>query len=192
MSDRGIERRGFAECRIEADDSGRKLRGYAIVFDSLSQDLGGFQEIIAPSAVDRALDEAHDIRALVDHDSGKIIGRTRSGTLSLKKDKHGLRVAIDPDLEISYVKDIMRSVSRGDVSGMSFGFRTLDDEWDFDRKIPLRTVTDMLISEVSIVAMPAYQATDISVAQRSMDAFRGNPPGRRSKSYYDTRLMLSR
>jgi uncharacterized protein len=191
MSDRGVERRGFAECRIEADDSGRKLRGYAIVFDSLSQDLGGFQEIIAPSAVDRALNEAHDIRALVDHDSAKIVGRTRAGTLSLKKDSRGLKVAIDPDHEISYVKDILRAVSRGDVSGMSFGFRTLDDEWDFDRKVPLRTVTDMLISEVSIVTFPAYTATDVSIAQRSMNAFRQAHPTK-PKSYYDMRLRLAR
>lgn len=190
MSDRGVERRGFAECRIEADDSGKKLRGYAIVFDSLSVDLGGFQEIIAPSAVDRALDEAHDVRALVDHDSSKIVGRTRAGTLTLKKDRTGLRVAIDPDAEISYVRDILRSVSRGDVTGMSFGFRTLEDEWDFDRKMPLRTVTDMLISEVSIVTFPAYQATDISVAQRSMQAFRTAHPSK-SKRFYESRLRLA-
>jgi HK97 family phage prohead protease len=116
------ERRAFAECRAEASDNGRKIRGYAIVFNSVSVDRGGFREIIAPEAVDRTLSEGLDVRALADHDSAKVIGRTRAGTLRLRKDSRGLMVEIEPDTEISYAKDIMRSVARGDVSGMSFGF----------------------------------------------------------------------
>ncbi len=166
-----LERRAFVECRAEASDNGRKIRGYAIRFNSLSQDLGGFKEIISPDAVDRTLTEGLDVRALVDHDSGKVIGRTRAGTLTLRKDSQGLKIEIDPDEEISYAKDIMRAVARGDVSGMSFGFRAIDDEWNYDDKIPVRTVTDMRVSEVSIVTFPAYQATDVAVAQRSMQAY---------------------
>lgn len=165
-----LERRAFTECRAEASDNGKRIKGYAIRFDVQSVDLGGFKEIIDPAAVDRTLSEGLDVRALVDHDSGKVIGRTRSGTLSLRKDSKGLRVDIEPDDEISYARDIMRAVSRGDVSGMSFGFRTLEDEWNYEGKIPLRTVTDMRISEVSIVTFPAYQQTDVQVAQRSLQA----------------------
>ena len=167
-----MERRAFAECRAEASDNGRRIRGYAIRFNSLSEDLGGFKEYIAPEAVDRTLSEGLDVRALVDHDSGKVLGRTRAGTLSLRKDSKGLRIEIEPDPEISYASDIMRSVARGDVSGMSFGFRALGDEWNYESKMPIRTITDMRISEVSIVTFPAYQATDVSVAQRSLNAYR--------------------
>src|SRR5689334_14048664 len=102
-----VERRSFVECRAEASDNGRKIRGYAIVFNSLSQDLGGFREIVAPEAVDRTLNEGLDVRALVDHDSGKVIGRTRSGTLNLRKDSRGLKIEIEPDTDIGYANDIM-------------------------------------------------------------------------------------
>src|SRR5690349_13705723 len=88
-----LERRSFQESRIQSED-GKKLRGYAIVFGSMSVDLGGFRELIAPEAVDRTLGAAADVRALVDHDSGKVIGRTRAGTLQLKKDSKGLAVMI--------------------------------------------------------------------------------------------------
>jgi HK97 family phage prohead protease len=90
----------------------------------------------------------------------------------LRKDSKGLKIEVEPDSDISYANDIMRAVSRGDISGMSFGFRTLSDEWNYDADPWVRTVTDMRISEVSIVTFPAYQATDVSVAQRSLQAFR--------------------
>lgn len=186
-----LERRSFAECRADASDNGRKIRGYAIRFNALSQDLGGFKEYIAPSAVDRTLNEGLDVRALVDHDTGKVIGRTRAGTLSLRKDSQGLAVIIEPDEDISYAKDIMRAVARGDVSGMSFGFRTLEDEWNYEGKIPVRTVTDMRISEVSIVSFPAYTQTDVTVAQRSLQAYQQMAGGRRIawlQKWHRTRL----
>jgi uncharacterized protein len=174
-----LERRAWAECRAEASDNGRKIRGYPIVFNSLSVDLGGFREIIAPEAVERTLNEGLDVRALVDHDSSKVIGRTRSGTLRLRKDAKGLLMEVEPDMDISYAGDIMRAVARGDVSGMSFGFRALADEWDNDGKMPVRTVTDMRVSEVSIVTFPAYQATDVQVAMRSLTAFQREQRGDR-------------
>src|SRR6185369_11561733 len=99
-----IERRAFVECRIDAIDN-RRLRGYAIVFNARSQNLGGFQEVIAPEAIDRTFKEALDVRALVNHDSAKVIGRLRAGTLQMQKDATGLRVTIEPDMEISYARD---------------------------------------------------------------------------------------
>jgi HK97 family phage prohead protease len=174
-----LERRSWAECRAEASDNGRKIRGSPIVFNSASVDLGGFREIIAPEAVDRTLSEGLDVRALVDHDSSKVIGRTRAGTLRLRKDARGLHMEVEPDEDISYAKDIMRAVARGDVSGMSFGFRVVGDDWNYDDKVPVRTVTDMRVSEVSIVTFPAYQATDVQVAQRSLQAFQQAHKGNR-------------
>lgn len=166
-----IERRAFTECRVQAVDN-RRLSGYAIVFNSLSVDLGGFREIIDPSAVDRTLTDAADIRALVDHESSKVLGRTRAGTLSLRKDSTGLGFTIEPDPDISYARDIMKAVARGDVTGMSFAFRAISDEWNYDEKVPVRTVTDMRMSEISVVTFPAYPDTD--VAMRSLNAFKAS------------------
>lgn len=174
-----LERRSFQECRIESVDN-RRLKGYALVFDAQSLDLGGFREIIAPEAVDRTLSTAADVRALVDHDSAKIIGRTRSGTLVLRKDRHGLAVTIEPDQDISYAKDIMRAVDRGDVTGMSFGFMVREDSWNYEGKTPIRTVLDMDVREVSIVTFPAYP--DTSIAMRSLQDF-NKVTGRRSLAF---------
>lgn len=185
-----LERRAFVECRAEPSENGRKIRGYAIVFGVKSVDLGGFREIIAPEAVDRTLSEGLDVRALVNHDSGQVLGRTRAGTLQLRKDGKGLRIEVEPDDEISYAKDIMRAVARGDVTGMSFGFRTLGDAWDYEEKTPIRTVTDMRISEVSVVTFPAYPQTDVSVAMRSLDAARAEM--KRTRDARWLRLKLAR
>lgn len=176
-SDRGFERRMLGEVRVDLTLD-NKIRGMAIAFNSQSLDLGGFTEFIAPEAVDRTLRDALDVRALVDHDSSKIIGRTRAGTLLLQKQRGGLQVEIDPP-NTSYAKDVIESVSRGDISGMSFGFRTLADEWNFEGAEPVRTITDMIISEVSIVSFPAYPATDVQVAQRSLQEYRQAQGGSR-------------
>ena len=183
------ERRAWKECRAQSD--GARITGHAIVFDSRSENLGGFVEVIAPEAVDRALAEGADVRALVDHDSGKVIGRTRAGTMTMVKDGKGLKVMIEPDTEISYARDIMRAVARGDVSGFSFGFQVLSDAWDYEQKTPLRTILDMRLAEISVVAFPAYQATDASVAMRSLREFRAAQPMRDAR-WYDTKLQLAR
>ena len=157
---------GF-EGRAELGED-QRIRGYAIVFNTLSLDLGGFKERILPSAVDRTLREGLDVRAYVDHDSGKVLGRTSAGTLRLDKDSRGLRVEITPP-STTVAKDILISIQRGDVSGMSFRFRALDDEWHMEEGMPVREVSDMIVGEVSIVSEPAY--LDTSVAVRSLQEF---------------------
>src|SRR5262245_16087385 len=156
----GLETRGLAKF----------IRGYAIVFDQLSGNLGFFREKIASEAVDRTLREGIDLRALVDHEPRLILGRMEAKTLRVEKDTRGLRVEIEPDENISYAADIMRSVGRRDVTGMSFAFRTLRDMWDETTDPPTRTVLDMVIREVSVVTFPAYPQTD--VALRSLSAVR--------------------
>lgn len=165
--DRGWHRRALLpalEARAEADGEGAgKLRGYAIVFDVKSENLGGFREIIRAEAVERTLREGVDLRALVDHDSGRIIGRKTAGTLRATADRKGLRVEIDaPDTTVG--RDIVESVRRRDVTGMSFAFRTLTDDWHMENGTPIREVTDMTVLEVSAVSFPAYPQTTIGVA----------------------------
>jgi HK97 family phage prohead protease len=163
-----LERRAAA---IGAE--GEKIRGMAIVFGVLSEDLGGFREIIEPSAVDRTFAEQLDVRALVNHDVSQVIGRVKAGTLKLEKRSDGLHVEIDPP-RTTAGRDILESVRRGDVTGMSFSFGVVQPHGErFERRngAPTRIISDMRIAEISIVTFPAYEATDATVAQRALRAF---------------------
>ena len=167
------------ELRVESRGVARVIRGYAIVFDRLSENLGGFREIIRPGAVDRTLKDGVDLRALVDHDSAKLIGRLTAGTLRVEKDGHGLRVEIDPP-DTTVGQDIVESIKRRDTTGMSFAFQEIPDtgDWDFKTDPPTRFVTDMLVREVSVVTFPAYPQTDVAMralAARRQVLTRGRP-----------------
>lgn len=171
-----LERRIIGECRVDLAED-KKIRGLAIVFNKLSENLGGFREVIRPEAVDRTLRENLDVRALVDHDSSKVLGRNRAGTLAMKKTSKGLAVEIDPP-STTYARDILESVSRGDVTGMSFEFQVMPDgvEWSEEEDYLLREIFDMKIREISVVTFPAYPQTDVQVAKRAMQAFQEAHP----------------
>src|SRR3546814_4468734 len=95
---------------------------------------------------------------LFDHDRGRVLGRSSTGTLRLKEDDKGLAVEIDlPDT--SDGRDVATLIQRGDVSGMSFGFRVTHDEWDETVDPPVRTVHAVELREVSVVSEPAYEGT---------------------------------
>jgi hypothetical protein len=162
-----IERRA-ADVAAEATT----IRGLAIPFGVASLDLGGFVEVWEPSAVDRTFTEQIDVRALVDHEPGKIIGRVKAGTLTLRKADDGLHVSISPP-STTVGKDVFESVRRGDVTGMSIGFRVVEGGERFERRGEqlVRVVTDARIVETSIVTFPAYLSTDASVAQRSLQRY---------------------
>ena len=148
------------------DGASRRIRGYPIVFNKPSEYIGGFVEYVAPEAVGRTLREGRDVRALFSHDAAKVLGRTRSGTLRLDKDAHGLQATIDPP-DPTDPANLLELIRRGDVSGMSFQFTTLEDKWNFEGDVPVRTLLDIEIREVSIVTFPAYP--DTSVAVRSLN-----------------------
>ena len=151
---------------------GSVIKGYAIVFGTLSEDLGGFREIIEATAVDRTL-AGGDVRALVDHDPSKVLGRRKAGTLKLEKDARGLLVTITPP-DTTVGRDTLALVGRGDVSGMSFTFEVVRPGGErFERRGDqlVRIVSDAIIHEVSVVTFPSYTATDVQVARRSLEAF---------------------
>lgn len=150
------------DLRVESRGVARVIRGHAIVFDRLSENLGGFREIIKPEAVDRTLNDGVDLRALVDHDSSKVLGRMTAGTLRVEKDGQGLLIEIDPP-ETTVSQDIVESIRRRDVTGMSFAFRSIKEEWDFKTDPPTSFVLDMLVREVSVVTFPAYPQTDVAM-----------------------------
>lgn len=147
----------------KAEDK-RTVAGYAALFNSEADIGGAFREVIAPGAFADTL--GSDIRALVDHDSGRVIGRSTAGTLRLSEDDKGLAVEIDlPDTTDG--RDLAVSLERGDISGMSFGFRVTKDTWDETGDIPMRTIQAVDLFEVSAVAFPAYD--DTSLALRSLE-----------------------
>jgi HK97 family phage prohead protease len=158
----GLERRPF-----EVRAVGERIVGLAIPFDTRSRDLGGFVEVVKPQAVDRSL--RADIVALFHHNPEAILGRTPT-TLQLKKEARGLAFTIAvPNTQLG--RETLELVRRQDLTGASFGFRTIADAWKRDGDITIRELLDIEIGEISLTAFPAYQQTDVSVAQRSMQAW---------------------
>jgi len=169
----------------------RRLLGTVIVFNSLSEDLGGFREIIAPEAVERTLREKIDLRALVDHDAGRVLGRLSAGTLRLSVSKTGLQAEIDVP-ETSFGDDTLESVKRRDLTGMSFAFRSVvPPTWEEVDGKPVATIHDMRMREVSVVAFPAYTETDVAVAKRSLEAWRAARSWRPSLAFQLRRQQLA-
>lgn len=162
-----IERRIFTPGVIEirkADDKPIGIVGHAAMFNALSEDFGGWREQIAPGAFARSIAEGADVRALWNHNPEHILGRTKSGTLRLEEDDSGLAIHIDPpDTQVG--RDLMVSIGRGDVSQMSFGFRTVRDDWNFDGPVAIRTLQDVDLFDVSPVTFPAYPQTDAALRE---------------------------
>jgi len=167
-----VEKRAFS-CQLElrGSDQGTTIEGYAAVFDSLSEDLGNFREIIAAGSFKRTLKAGADVRALVDHDPSKILGRNKAGTLTLREDDHGLKVRIKPP-DTTAGRDVVESLRRGDLDQMSFAFSVVSDSWQTIDGEEVRTITDVDLHDVSVVAYGAY--TDTTVAVRSLDKARAD------------------
>lgn len=160
-----LERRFFQLSNIElrANASGqRTISGYAAVFNSLSQMMWGFREKIEPGAFSEAL--SGDIRALWNHDTNIVLGRSTAGTLRLEEDDKGLAVEIDAPASATQQ---VEALERGDVDQMSFGFSLLPDgtKWERDEDdIVIRTILRVAkLYEVSPVTFPAYTETSVGV-----------------------------
>lgn len=153
-----VERRAAV---TEVRASGRRLVGYAATFGAEAQ-IGRVRESIAPGAFAGSL--SGDVLALLDHDPGKVLGRTRSGSLRLSEDSRGLAFDLDlPDTQAG--RDVLALAERGDLGGMSFGFVVPagGDTWAGER----RTLNRVDLREISVVsAWPAYP--DTTIALRAM------------------------
>jgi len=163
-----LEKRGGSlGVEVRADQGKRTLAGYAAVFNSDAVIGDYFVERIAPGAFDRAI--GGDVLALYNHDMGRVLGRTKSGTLRLSVDARGLKVEIDvPDTADG--RDLWTLVERGDISGMSFGFAVTKQEWDETGDMPQRTILEVELYEVTATANPAY--ADTTLAVRSLESAR--------------------
>ena len=153
-----LERRAFA---AEIRAKGRRLEGYAATFGATAT-IGDFTESIAAGAFRHSLAAGKDIVALVDHDAGRVLARTRSKTLRLAEDNHRLHFDLDVPATTAG-NDVLALADRDDLGGMSFGFLPIDERWEGDRR-ELRSID---LKEISIVsAWPAYPQTQVSVRSR--------------------------
>jgi len=167
----GYEQRTCVLSEVRVVDPGGDtpptIAGYAAVFDSPAE-VGSMSEVVKTGAFTRTLAEGADVRAMVEHNPAMILGRQKPGTLSLSVDGKGLFATINPpDTQVG--RDAVESIRRGDLDGMSFGFRAITDNWRMMDGKPLRELVDVDLFDVSVVAFPVYPDTSVSV--RSHDAW---------------------
>lgn len=155
----------------EHDQQPTRIIGYGSVFNSRSEPLWGFREIIKPGAFDDVLGD--DVRGLFNHDPNFILGRSAAGTLKLTTDERGLRYDIEaPDTQT--IRDlVLAPMLRGDVNQSSFAFRVARDGEDWyedDEGVVIREISRFSrLFDVSPVTYPAYQEADSGV--RSLKAW---------------------
>lgn len=157
-----------------ADDNPDDVRfhGHAAVFDSRTA-IGnplrwGFYEEVAPGAFTKTISEG-DQRMLIDHDSYYVVSRVSAGTLTLSQDARGLAVNSALDKRLSYVNDLIVNVDVRNITGMSFGFFVVKDDWSTEEietndgnaaEVEVRRILEARVVEVSAVTFPAYEDTD--------------------------------
>lgn len=166
-------------------DGGRMIVGYASVFYRQGDPGTEYElwtnvvERVLPGAFDRAIRENQDVRGLFNHRSDNVLGRTKSGTLRLSVDNIGLRYEIDV-AETTLAKDLVVTLERGDVSGSSFSFIIVSENWRKEDRREIREIVDVDLFDVGPVTYPAYEATtsgarsgdEMTEARTSYDAWR--------------------
>ncbi|EZY60981.1 TPA: HK97 family phage prohead protease [Staphylococcus aureus] len=166
------ETRAGSVVEIRSDDEkGMFIEGYALKFDTWSENLGGFKETITKRALENA--DLSDVRCLVDHLPSQIIGRTTAGTLKLDIDDIGLKYRCRLP-NTTFARDLYENMKLGNINQCSFGFMLNEngDEIRFDKDdgIYKRTLTSISkLTDVSVVTYPAYKDTDVKPALRSIE-----------------------
>jgi len=151
-----------SELKLETRADGQAvLMGHAAVFNEIESG-GWFREQVAPGAFAESLKQ-DDIRALWNHDTAIVLGRNTAGTLKLWEDTKGLAVEITPP-DTNQAQDIIKTIERGDVSQMSFGFQVKKATWvEEENQDDLRVLNEIKLWEVSPVTFPFYKSTDVGI-----------------------------
>lgn len=171
MRERQLERRSATISNINSET--RTVEGYAVVFNSQSEDLGFF-ETIAPSAVTVDVINRSDVFALLNHNPDKVLARCRygEGSLSLSIDEKGLKYSFQaPNTELG--NELIEHIRRGEIDSSSFAFIVSADEgsekWENINGTTYRTINKIeCLCDVSPVWQPAYSATSVSARAKEM------------------------
>lgn len=156
------------EFQTREDNGDLIIEGYFAVFNSNYEMWEGASESIAPGAFDSSL--AGDIRALTNHDTTLVLGRTKANTLELKSDSHGLWGHVKVNPKDSDAVNTYERVKRGDVDQCSIGFMIRSEETDFRDDGSIHwTITDVELFEVSVCTFPAYEETGVTARHRDAD-----------------------
>jgi len=157
----------FNEIRAQEANDAMIIEGYFAVFNTPTMLWRGFYEKIASTAFDETL--GNDIRALINHDTTMVLGRSTASTLKLTTDTRGLfgKIYINP--KDHNAVSLYERVKRGDVNQCSFGFNIIEEEMSYmdDGSSVLSTLKKVDLHEVSVCTFPAYENT--SVQARSSD-----------------------
>jgi HK97 family phage prohead protease len=153
-------RTNSVDFEVRAEGDGMTFTGYASVFNSPSQDLGGFIEYVAPGAFKRSLQSRNEVKLLWNHDSGEPLASLRGGTMQLVEDERGLKVTAQLP-NTTRGRDIAELLRTNVIDSMSFGFNVIKDTWSRDGQT--RTLDSVRLFEVSIVSFPAYESTTAQV-----------------------------
>ena len=159
------------KARTETDSPDKYIEGYFAVFNKETELWPGAFEEIAPEAFDGTL--LDDVRALINHDTTLVLGRTKSNTLELKVDNVGLwgRIKINPN--DTDAVNLYERVARGDVDQCSFGFNILAEETDWrDDGTVKWTIKEVKLFEVSPCTFPAYEQTGIQARKEQVERHR--------------------
>lgn len=156
-----------APAQFRAEDAGnaKTIEGYFAVFGENYELWPGATESVAPEAFDGAL--AGDVRALIDHQTNLVLGRTKAGTLELRTDSHGLWGKVTINENDTDAMNLYERVKRGDVDQCSFGFdiESEDTEYRDDGTVHW-TIRKVRLYEVSVCTFPAYESTSVSARRR--------------------------
>lgn len=173
------------EFRASEDAGQKKIEGYFAVFGDVYELWPGATESVDQHAFDGALSD--DIRALIDHETRLVLGRTTAKTLTLSVDSRGLFGSIMINDNDTDATNLYARTERGDVTQASFGFEILQEKTDFrDDGTVHWTIEKVKLYEVSCVTFPAYQDTSIAarkreygeLKKRQVDAWRDRMKGR--------------
>lgn len=156
------------EFKTREDGEGLSIEGYFSVFNSNYEIAPGMSESIAPGAFTNSL--ANDVRALTNHDTTLVLGRTKNHTLELREDTHGLWGHIDINPNDADAMNLYERVKRGDVDQCSFGFDIRSEDTDIREDGSVHwTIKDVELYEVSCCTFPAYEETNISARSAERD-----------------------
>ena len=156
---------GKLNTRDEASDE-YKISGYFIVFNSETKLGEGMFEEVAPEALVDV--DLSDVRALADHDTAKVLGRTKSKTLELSVDDKGLYGEISINQNDTDAVNLYERVKRGDISQCSFGFDILEEDYEQRENGVKWTIRKIKLYEISVVSFPAYEDTAVSARSQQV------------------------